>query len=74
MWDTLHVPSCVATNGQTRGQQREGKTHHRKKPVALIPCKSPWALSKSPWALLTLKRRLKRGVSMAYKVYKTRIS
>jgi hypothetical protein len=30
---------------------------------------------KSPWALLTLKRRLERGgVSMAYKVYKTRIS
>jgi hypothetical protein len=28
----------VATNGQTRGRQREGKTHHRKKPMALILC------------------------------------
>jgi hypothetical protein len=25
----------VATNGQTHGQQREGKAHRRKKPVAL---------------------------------------
>jgi hypothetical protein len=28
----------VATNGQTRGQQWEGKAHHRKKPMALISC------------------------------------
>jgi hypothetical protein len=33
------------------------------------------AAVKVHWALLTLKRRLKRGgVSMAYKIYKTRIS
>jgi hypothetical protein len=38
------------------------------KEPALIPCKSLWAL-------LIFKRRLERGgVSMTYKVYKTRIS
>jgi hypothetical protein len=51
----------VATNGQTRGQQQEGKAYHRKKPVVLIPCEKsmdPLTLSKNalreegiPWRI-----------------------
>jgi hypothetical protein len=45
-----------------------GKGSSLSKEPTLIPCKSLWVL-------LTLKRHLERGgVSMAYKVYKTRIS
>jgi hypothetical protein len=56
----------VATNGQTCGQQRERKTHNRKKYVALILCESLWAL-------LVLKRRIERGWdTMTYKIVKVK--
>jgi hypothetical protein len=44
----------VATNDQTRGQHRKGKTHLRKKPMALIPCE------KSMGPLTLLKNALRK--------------
>jgi hypothetical protein len=63
----LTRPLTCDTFVQTRVQW-EGRPNIVQGTEALIPCESPWAL-------LTLKRRLERGgVSMAYKVYKIMIS
>jgi hypothetical protein len=56
------LPHVWQLFGQTRVQHQERKVHHHSRNLALIQCKSPWAV-------LTSKRPLERGgVSMAYKV------